>query len=118
MAAARAYSRNQSHTKSNRDLEYDVVLKATRSLKRAKSDAKVPFPKLVAALNQNERLWTEIGVQVASNDNELPKELRAGLFYMSRFVSQQTSRLLKGEGTLDSLIDLNVAVLRGLKGGA
>lgn len=116
LAAARAYSTNRPHTKSYRDQEYDVFLDVTRDLKRLKAETAPSFPKLVDALNRNERLWTEIGVQVADNANELPKELRASLFYMAEFVSHQTGRLLKNEGDLESLIDVNIAVLRGLKG--
>lgn len=115
-AAARAYSGNQPQTKSLRDLEYDVFLGVTRELKRLHANEGPSYPRLVEALNKNEKLWTEIGVQVAQSDNALPKELRANLFYMARFVSHQTDKILKRDADLSSLIDVNVAVLRGLKG--
>jgi len=116
LAAARAYSKNSEQTKSNRDLEYDVFLSITREMKHLQAQTTPAFAKLVDTLNKNERLWTEIGVQVADNDNALPSDLRARLFYMTRFVSHQTSKVLKGDADLESLVDVNIAVLRGLKG--
>ena len=115
-AAARAYTGNQPHTKSLRDLEYDVFLGVTREMKRLHSNPNATFPQVVDALNKNERLWTEIGVQVAQDDNALPKDLRASLFYMARFVSHQTDKILQDKSGMESLIDVNVSVLRGLKG--
>lgn len=78
-------------------------------------DPDTHFTTLVRALNRNERLWTEIGVQVADSENQLPQELRAKLFFIAQFVALQTSRILKSEANVASLVEINVAVLRGLK---
>lgn len=116
LAAAQAYKSNRAQTKGLRDQEYDVFLSVTRDLKRLNAQASPSFPKLAKALSNNEKLWTEIGVQVADNDNALPAELRARLFYMSEFVTYHSQLVLNQKGSLDSLIDVNIAVLRGLKG--
>lgn len=115
--AMQAYSRHRSQTKSLRDLEYEVLLGSTRELKRLQVQSSPPFPQLAAVLNNNEKIWTEIGVQVAEKDNALPPELRAKLFYLSQFVAHRTAVILRGDSNLESLIDTNLAVLRGLKGG-
>ncbi len=68
------------------------------------------------SLLKNERLWIEIATQVADPDNELSADVRARLFYLSEFVRFKTSKVLRAEAGLSSLIETNVAVLRGLKG--
>lgn len=118
MAAARQYTALGAHTRSNRDLEYEVILGVTRDMKKAGADPMRDFPRFVAVLNKNERLWTEIGIQVADPENALDKKLRAGLFYMAEFVTHQTGKVLKSQADITSLIEVNVAVLRGLKGEA
>lgn len=114
--AAKNYGTLNETTRSNRDLEYDAILRVTRELKLNKNAAKAEFPRLAVALSRNERLWNEIGTQVADNANKLDVGLRARLFYISEFVAHYTGNLLRGEGDVSSLIDINVAVLRGLKG--
>lgn len=114
--SAQGYSSLGQHIQSARDMEYDVILRVTRELKKVSLTGHENFPKFVAALNMNERLWTEIGTQVADASNELPAPLKTGLFALSQFVAQHTNRLLRGEGDIATLVETNVAVLRGLKG--
>lgn len=115
--AARAYSTHGEFTRGAKDQEYDVILDVTRALSAARDRRGYDFPGFVAALNKNERLWVEIGAQVAAPDNQLPQQLRASLFYMSRFVTHHTSEIMQGSGSVQNLIEMNVAILRGLKGG-
>ena len=115
-AAAQRYSSLSEHTRNAKDLEYDVILGVTRDLSSCMSAEKTDFPTLVKTLHKNERLWTAIGTQVADSSNQLDASLRARLFYMAQFVTQHTSKVLSGEAGVESLIEINVAVLRGLKG--
>lgn len=116
LAAAQRYSSLSEHTRNAKDLEYDVILEVTRELSKFSGNLEVGFPALVRALNKNERLWIEIGTQVADPENRLPDALRARLFYIAEFVSHQTDLALGGNVGVESLIEMNVAVLRGLKG--
>jgi flagellar protein FlaF len=74
------------------------------------------FPKFVAALHENRALWTILAADVADPDNGLPETLRAQIFYLAEFTDHQTSKILRGEGSADSLIEINTAVMRGLSG--
>lgn len=114
-AAARQYTALGEHTRNAKDLEYEVFLGVTRELSQLNARHSSNFPKLAQVLNKNERLWIEIGTQVADPDNQLDAQLRARLFYLAEFVCLQTSKILNGEAGLSSLIETNVAVLRGLK---
>lgn len=116
LAAERAYSSNSRQIKGLREQEYDVILDVTRQLKRIQVQAKPKFSDLIAVLYNNERLWNTIAVQVADAQNELPALLRARLFYMAQFVAQQSDKVRNSEADISSLVDVNVSVLRGLKG--
>ena len=116
LAAAQRYSSLSEHTRNPKDLEYDVILGVTRELRSLSANSVGRFSELVKALNKNERLWIEIGTQVADPSNALSADLRARLFYMAEFVSHQTSKVLSGDAGVETLVEVNVAVLRGLKG--
>lgn len=116
LVAAQRYSSLSEHTRNAKDLEYEVILGVTRELSKHSGPAKSDFPALTVALNKNERLWIEIGAQVADPENLLSANLRARLFYIAKFVTHQTSQVLSGAIGVESLIEMNVAVLRGLKG--
>ncbi|WP_085310789.1 flagellar biosynthesis regulator FlaF [Planktotalea arctica] len=118
LVAARRYSSLSEHTRSPKDLEYDVILDVTRELKSHSGAGTTKFSELARALNKNERLWIEIGTQVADPDNALSPDLRARLFYLAQFVGHQTSKVFGGSARVESLVETNVAVLRGLKGKA
>ncbi len=117
-AALRAYSLNGRQTKNLRAQEYDVILQVTRDLKRLQKNPRAPFNEVAHAVHRNETLWSTIGLQVVDNDNELPDVVRANLLYLSKFVTQQSSKVLQKESSLEPLVDINVSVLRGLKGAA
>lgn len=114
--ATRRYQSLGEHTRSAKDLEYDVILGVTREMSQNSAKSKTDFPAFVKTLNKNERLWIAIGTQVADPDNQLEPNLRARLFYLAEFVVHQTSQVLKGKAGIESLVETNVAVLRGLKG--
>lgn len=114
--ASRQYSSLSEHTRNAKDLEYEVFLGVTRELSECVANAAKDFPKLAKILNKNERLWIEIGTQVADSDNLLDADLRARLFYLAEFVSLHTSKVLRREADVAPLVETNIAVLRGLKG--
>lgn len=74
------------------------------------------MPRLVEALHQNRRVWTHLAGEVADGDNALPAEVRARLLYLFKFVSSHTSQVLRGAAEVGPLIDINTAIIRGLKG--
>ncbi|MGB7319150.1 MAG: flagellar biosynthesis regulator FlaF [Planktotalea sp.] len=116
LTAAQRYTSLGEHTRNAKDLEYEVILGVTRDLSKHTGSDQADFPALVSSLNKNERLWIEIGTQVADPSNQLEAGLRARLFYLAGFVRHQTTEILSGKAGIESLIELNVAVLRGLKG--
>jgi len=89
---------------------------ATANLRSA-ADANPPdFSRLAGALHLNRQLWTRLAADVADQGNPLPEELRARIFYLAEFTAAHTGRVLRGRATVDALIEVNLAVMRGLSG--
>lgn len=110
------YGRSAIHMKSPRDTEYEAIARISHRLRAAAANRKDNFPAYVAALNDNARLWTTLAADVAQPDNSLPKDLRARLFWLADFTNQETRKILNGKGDIAILIEINAAVLHGLRG--
>lgn len=114
--APASFGRYSPTLKTPRDLEYETLARITGRLQAAlphragQADAD-----LVSALDRNRELWTVFATDLAHPHNGLPPDLRARLFYLAQFTLQHTARILAGEARIDPLIDINMAVLRGLR---
>lgn len=115
LLARSAYSGAATPTRTGRGTEYELFARVTRRLRDAQS-GDGDFNALVRALHDNRSLWTVLAADVSVETNELPKPLRARIFYLSEFTTQHTRRVLAGEASVDVLIDINTAVMRGLRG--
>jgi flagellar protein FlaF len=73
---------------------------------------------LAEALYDNRKLWGIFATDVADPGNPLPKDLKARLFYLAEFTNHHTSKVLAREASVEPLIDINTAILRGLRSGA
>ncbi|MEM8755376.1 MAG: flagellar biosynthesis regulator FlaF [Pseudomonadota bacterium] len=115
--AQSAYGNVRGAVKSPSQIEYQAFAQITKNIKSAAvglEDA-TEFPRLAAALHENLRLWTIIASDVASNGNGLPETLRAQFFYLAEFTRAHTQKVLKREAEVEDLVDINTAVMRGLR---
>ena len=115
--AKTAYSNPGQPTRTPRGTEYEVFARITHRLKAAAALDKTQFPSLVRALHENRELWTMLAADVAGPGNGLPPQLRAQIIYLYEFTMQHTSKVIGGTATPEVLIDINTAVMRGLKQG-
>ncbi len=99
-----------------RSIEYEALARVTKLLAAAWPKRKDDFPALADALHQNLTLWSTLAADVASTGNGLPASLRAQLFYLYEFSERHSRAVLDGQATVDVLIDINSAVMRGLRG--
>lgn len=111
--ARMAYAGGNAPVKTERRSEYDVIAKVTQNLKEAADSDK--FPDLARALHDNRRLWTIFAVDLVDDDNGLPEEIRARLLYLAEYTLRTTSSILSGSVKPQVLIDVNLAVMRGLQ---
>ncbi|QUJ76286.1 flagellar biosynthesis regulator FlaF [Sulfitobacter albidus] len=111
--AQQAYAPTAAPLRSDRKVEYAVIGRITARLKSAVDSG--DFAKLVNALHENRTLWRKLGLDVADPGNLLPDDLRARLIYLADFTDHHTRKVLRREATALALIEVNTAILRGLK---
>ncbi|WP_147111900.1 flagellar biosynthesis regulator FlaF [Tateyamaria sp. syn59] len=113
--ALKGYAEHATSTKSGRRSEYEVVAKVTKQLRDSAVEAKTNFAAFANALHMNQRLWTALVVDVADEANPLPDELKARIMYLADFTRHHTKRVLRENASVLPLLEINMAVLRGLK---
>ncbi len=114
--ARAAYGRSVAPVRTNRTQEYDLLARCTQALSAAWTRRKEDFPGLATALTENLQLWSALAADVAEAGNGLPAPLRAQLFYLYEFTAGHTRTVLDSRGSVEVLVDINTAVMRGLRG--
>jgi flagellar protein FlaF len=116
--AQNAYGKTDHPMRTPRGTEYEAVARITQGLKAAAERQPVSMTELARAVNENRRLWILFAAQVADPDNPLPKDLRARIFYLSEFTGDHSRKVLRREADVTALIEVNTAIMRGLRGGS
>ncbi|WP_299887786.1 flagellar biosynthesis regulator FlaF [uncultured Ruegeria sp.] len=113
--AKNAYAQTAAPIRTPRDTEYEAISKITRRLKAAAAQKTTDFSAFVQALHENRRLWMVLATGVSDSDNALPNDLRARIFYLAEFTEHHSSQILGNNATVEPLLEINTAVLRGLR---
>lgn len=109
--AGNGYGSNVVRT--SRDAEYEAFSRVTRMLRQAAQDEH--GPDLIAAAHKNNQLWTILAADLAGSDNGLPDALRAQLLSLASFSLRHGHLAMAGKAKVDPLIDINMAMMRGLR---
>lgn len=112
------YATSVGTTASPRSMEYQIFARVTRRLANATRETFQEFAELAEALHDNLQLWTVVAADVASEQNKLPKDLRSKLFYLYEFTRKHSAKVLDGDADANVLVDINMSVMRGLRGDA
>ena len=113
--AQRAYASAAAPTRTPRGTEYEAVARITHRMKTAEAQGPKGFPALAAALVDNKKMWNIFAIDVADKANPLPADLKARLFYLAEFTHHHTTKVLSREASVAPLIEVNTAILRGLR---
>ena len=108
------YDASDTTIRSERSIEYQAFAKATSALVMYKKRGVSDYGELAEIIHKNRQLWNVLGKDVLLEGNELPSELRASIFSLSQFVAQHSAKVLKDEASLDTLVELNKTIMRGL----
>lgn len=111
-----SYAQREAPTRSLRSVEYDLLALVTQRLRTAWANRGTDFPALVRAIADNTQLWSTLAADVALPGNSLPAALRARLFYLYEFSAKHGRAVLEDKGSVEVLADINMAVMRGLRG--
>nr|WP_256365696.1 flagellar biosynthesis regulator FlaF [Thioclava sp. JE_KL1] len=112
--AKTAYSNPSQPMRTPRGLEFELFARITRRLKQVSSQG-APFAALAEAIFENRRLWTALAADVADPENGLPQDLRARIFFLHEFTQAHSRLVLSQDRSVDALIDVNTAIMRGLR---
>ena len=115
LKAQQAYGSAGATLRSPVSVEYDAVARITRQLIAADRTRDSDFPGFVTALHRNRRLWSVFATEVADQGNPLPADLRARIFALADFSRRHTSKVLAGTEDIAPLVEVNMAILRGLQ---
>lgn len=115
LKAQHAYGHGAQATRTHRGMEYDAIARITHALKIATKQGKDGFPDMAAAIHDNRRLWTILAADVADSGNQLPDALRARIVYLAEFTRLHSSKVLSGGASAAPLIEVNTAILKGLR---
>lgn len=111
--ARTAYASKSSPARSALANELDALSRITYQLGNVTRTKN--YAEFVAALHQNRQLWTILAADVADTNNPLPSDLRARIFYLAEFTLHHTSAILAGRTNAATLVDINTAIIRGLR---
>lgn len=102
-----------SVVRTARDAEYDVFSRVTRMLRQAHMTE--DGLELIVAVDKNNQLWTILASDLADPGNKLPDQVRAGLLSLAGFALRHGHQALAGKVGIAPLIDINMAMMRGLR---
>ncbi|RMF34901.1 MAG: flagellar biosynthesis regulatory protein FlaF [Alphaproteobacteria bacterium] len=114
--ATSAYAETGRTQLAPRRIEYQAFARITHRLSRAAEGGRAEFPRLAAAVNDNLALWRVLALDLADPDNALPEDLRASLLSLAIFTLRHSDAVLAGRAAPDALVDINTALMRGLRG--
>jgi flagellar protein FlaF len=100
--------------KSSKDAEIEIILDTTRRLSRAYATQGTDYASFALALQDNRKLWITLATDVATSGNLLSADLRAKIFYLAEFTQDYTRKVLSKNLSPEPLLDVNLAILRGL----
>ncbi len=115
LQAQNAYTTAVKETASDKTIELKVFASITSRLKSVNPDSFSGYTEMAGVLHENVELWTTLMADVASDENGLPLELRAQIFNLGQFIRKHTFKVLEGSETVDAIIDINTAIITGLK---
>ena len=116
--AKTAYAASQNTVRTPRRIEYEAFARITHRLKASAEKGRDGFGQLAQAIHENRRLWTLLAADVAEDRNGLPSDLRARIFYLYEFTNQHSRKVLQEPDEVAVLVEINTAIMRGLKQSA
>ncbi|MEO3477806.1 flagellar biosynthesis regulator FlaF [Phaeobacter sp. CAU 1743] len=116
--AKRAYGSAKAPTRTPKDLEFEAIARITHRMISASKEGKKGFPALAEAVHDNRKLWQIFQTDAASSHNALSEDLKEQIVYLAAFTNQYTSQILSRKAGVGPLVEINTAIMRGLRSGA
>lgn len=104
------------HLRTARDNEYLAFSRITRQLQQA-MESDDPRA-VIEATYANNQLWTILAADLTHPANNLSEATKAGLLSLAIFSIKQGQRVLSENASAEALIDINIKIMKGLRGEA
>ena len=111
---AAAYSSVIRGTEDPREIEYRVLARATALLESASLPNAGPAA-LPTAIHENRMVWTAFAADLAAEENGWEVTMKARLLSLARWIFAESDRVIRENKPLQALIDVNRAVMAGLR---
>lgn len=111
MQAHVGYASNAVRT--DKDNEYGAFARVTQMLRHAHDGGQMRDR--IAAAHKNNDLWTALAADLTHPGNSLPDPLKAGLLSLAMFSIRHGHAVMRGAATTEALIDVNLAIMKGLR---
>lgn len=111
MSGIDAYRKTQAVQATPRQTEADILLRVGREMELAQKSSD---QELMEAMMRNITLWQLFAFDCAEEDNQLPQALRHQIISLAAWVVRQSDKVMVGEATPDTLIEINRTIARGL----
>ncbi len=118
LKAKNAYAAANAQISTPKSYEYKIIARVTREIIEAARKGKDGFPALLEAVELNRKLWRILEQDLVSDDNQLPASTKENLVYLAEFTRQYTPKIIRREAGVQPILEVNTAILRGLRGGA
>ena len=112
----RAYQQAAHRSETPRDTEYRLFAQVTRALMDLKTKPREDLAGWIDVLHWNRRMWAALADDCSHPGNALPWSVRAQIISLSLFVHRHSSHVMRREGDIDTLIELNRTMMQGLSG--
>jgi flagellar biosynthesis activator protein FlaF len=112
----RAYQQASNRSETPRDTEYRLFAQVTRALMDVKSKPREDLAAWIDVLHWNRRVWATLADDCSHPGNSLSESVRAQIISLSLFVHRHSSHVMRREGDIDTLIELNRMMMQGLSG--
>jgi flagellar biosynthesis activator protein FlaF len=114
--ARTGYAQASTPIRTARGTEYALFAKTTGRLTAVDETDKRQFSILAEAVVANQRLWGVLAEDLMQDNNQLPLPLRGQLLSLAEFVRRHSMEVLAGRASIVALVDVNTAIMRGLRG--
>jgi flagellar protein FlaF len=116
--ARSGYAAAAAPIRTDRGTEYAVFAQITGRMTAIDETDRSAFPRLAQAILDNQRLWGTLADDLLLDSNALPVPLRAQLVSLASFVQRHSLAVLGGRASIAPLVDINTAIMKGLRGSA
>jgi len=120
-----AYKKTIKNTENPRDIERRILGQVTGKLEnfveefdKSENKSSMLTTEIREAIWDNQRLWINVKADLMSPGNMLPDQLKGDLISLAIFIDKQSWLVMKGEGEIEPLIDVNKKIIAGLSGKA